>query len=189
MNRRETVFRNYEHEYAVAGWLGTIGVMQCIGTTELDRVKQFAGADEYIMNVCTLIAKQEASLTENIDAWLHERDEAEECLAVLTKLGIVSGDALSVNFSDAYDIHENPDFRSWLESTTDFHRLSPCIDDLVSYYASRTIDGLNTAKTTHRKDEPYYLEGIMPQVIRDTNFYVGLYDPVRQQPYQPNRTR
>lgn len=160
MKKPETFFDDSEHEYQVAGWLGTIAVMAIMASRPEPR-REIKGYDLHLLNFCRDIAEGE-DIKRRVSSWVDNKAENEDRIGALVDTRIMGGNSLDIFFTDAYDIYANEDWREYMLKETSFGRLYPTVQELADFYAPRDI--------------PIGLSHNIVARQRDIAFYAGLYD-------------
>lgn len=160
MKSPENLFVDSEHEYQVAGWLGTIAIMSILATGPRPR-RILKGHDEFLFDFCKNIAGGE-NIHQKIGHWVANKDKNEERIGALNQACIMSGNSLDEDFEFAYDIFADEEWHDLIVKETSFGRLYPIVQELVEYYAPSNI--------------PVGLPHSIVTKQRDISFYVGHYD-------------
>lgn len=160
MKKPETLFADTEHEYQVAGWLGTISIMVVMASNPEPR-REINGYDRYLLDFCRDLANGD-DMKRAIDSWVGDKADNEDRIGALSEAQIMGGNSLDIYFSDAFDIYANEEWREYMVKETSFGRLYPTVQELAEFYAPRDI--------------PFGLSHTIVTKQRDISFYTGLYD-------------
>lgn len=170
MRAKESLFDGHEHEYAVAGWLGTIAVMESMGGVVLSHKCMLSGHSKHLYQTCKVITKRQEPLTDRIRKWLEQKAKNEDRVGALNRAGILTNNRFDPDFREAYEMFDNPLWRDYVEVETDFGRLADLIYEASSYFSEDPESLLLQAD----------LADTIQNVRRDIDFHVGMYDPVRK---------
>lgn len=160
MKSPESIFVDTEHEYQVAGWLGTIAIMSIIATGPKPR-RILSGHDEIVFDFCGNVANRE-NIGQRVAHWVANKAENEERVGVLNQASIMAGNSLDMDFEFAYDIFSDEEWHDLIVKETSFGRLYPTVQELVEYYTPTSV--------------PFGLPYSVVTKQRDISFYVGHYD-------------
>lgn len=155
------MFVDKEHEYEVAGWLGTISIMAAIAIGPQPR-RILKGHDAYIFDLCKDIAEKE-NLCQKIGRWVADKANNEDRIHAFTQANITDGNGFKGDFEFAYDIFSDDEWFDLVVKESNFGRLYPTIEGLVEYYTPTNV--------------PIGLAYTVVEKQRDIAFYAGHYDP------------
>lgn len=160
MKSPESLFVDAEHEYQVAGWLGTVAIMSIIATGPKPR-RILTGHDEFLFDFCRVIANKE-NIRQKVGNWVANKGKNEERIGALNQACIMAGNSLDEDFEFAYEIFSDEEWHELAIKETSFGRLYPTVQELVEYYTPTNI--------------PIGLPHTILTKQRDISFYVGHYD-------------
>lgn len=164
-----SAFDDHEHEYKIAGWLGTIQVMKKIEAMNIKRLQSTKSLNRHVLRLCSAIESNPDSVPDTIRNWIRHRTKYDERLSEIQKLGVVTREPqLDQNFATAYDIYSGAGWQTKPTTTTQFGRLLPITSELVDHHTILTEQQLHGGAD---------LADAINLARKDIEFYVGHYDP------------
>lgn len=177
---KEMIYATRDKEYQLAGWVGTIQIMQEAGamvlSNELHPHLKGGTIGTYALRLCVNLYQKPDQFKRAVSLMLRNgstQPDVDKYLQALEMIkaaeGIDDTYRLSETFSDALDITCNEDTRMFVANETDFFRLEDLIAHEVSFnrrYIPRMVENLDT--------DAYMI------VQREIDFRVGLDDPARR---------
>ena len=168
---REMLYSTRDEEYKVAGWIGTVKIMQRAGEMA---VGHFDTAHprtigHHALALCVnLYHKPQAYLELLVDRMSNEDQETLR-KEMLKEIGVTkrvdAKPVLNLNFLDAMAYLTDHDLQAYASQWTDFDRLLPEIDLLADYYSTSHVPRI--------LGNDY---SAIREAQRDIDFYVGLSD-------------
>jgi len=162
--------RNKEQEYRITSWLGTLAVMEGVGSLSPMQTRKFEKLSHHLFNVCRMVDEKPEKIPFLIHKWMRNKHKNEERLSELGDVGIITKNlsVIDADFETAFTLFTDKALKSEIIETTPLGRLMDVTDELSHHYQTSiktdSILQLDLTKT-------------LAQVHRDLDFYIGHYDP------------
>lgn len=175
------LYESLDDEYKTISWLGGIEIMKNIWQFHQgfsgDKNSEFS----LFINFCEAVSKNPKSIQKKINKWIQNNRSNTTRLDILRSIGVIekigneaSYELVTVkNFEHALEIHNmSKKNKNEFIQESNIGRHLPILGELVALYDSQLIE-LNS--TNGKLVEQF------STVIRDIDFYVGHYDPNKEQ--------
>lgn len=180
MSRPNALYDSPEDEYQLAGWIGSLRIMQSVGEWAVipEREKYLEkqiDLGSLALQFCGVLYQKPDEALEITDEWRRQGPKnsrdlnyrgALESISVIEKTGYPR--PIVPRFTDAVSILTDPVLHHLAYEESDFGRLEPLIEEGIHFTQHHYIPYMKQGNTNA------YLH-----MRRDIDFHVGMHDPLR----------
>lgn len=164
-------FDSREDLYKTAGWLGTIAVMENIGSINTAKTRQLGVKRDHILKLCQEMYANPDTVPQKIQKWTRNKYSQSERVSDFVKTGIITSlEMIDDQFLAAYNIFADTDWRNEPSQATHFDRLLPVTREVTDFHITSANRALGECDNVKQ---------LILDTRHDIDFYIGNYDPSR----------